>query len=84
MKRIMSHEPAEELLSADEAFDDARQSSMRWSAFETERGLKRIFIELPEPLYMTLERLARQQHQSVPTLIEHVMQDLVKTFAPAV
>jgi hypothetical protein len=83
MKRILPHEPEEELLSADDAFADARNSEARWQAFDTDHGLKRIFIEVPEPLYYTLERLARQQQQSVPGFIEHVIQDLVVTFAPS-
>lgn len=83
MKAISPHEPLEELLSVDDAFADARASEERWQAFETERGLKRIFIELPEPLYQTLERLAQQQQRSVPVFIEQVIQDLVVTFAPS-
>ena len=83
MKKIAPHEPEEELLSAAEAFADARNSEARWQAFDTERGLKRVFIELPEPLYLTLERLARQQQRSVPTFIERVIRELVVTFAPA-
>lgn len=83
MKKIMPHEPQEELASVDEAFADAHNSELRWRVFDTEQGLKRVFIELPEPLYQTLERLARQQRQSVPVFIEHVIQDLVTTFVPA-
>ncbi|MBI3764154.1 MAG: ribbon-helix-helix protein, CopG family [Chloroflexi bacterium] len=83
MRPIAPHEPQEELLSANDAFADAKASESRWQAFESERGLKRVFIELPEPLYSTLERLARQQQRSVPVFIENVIRDLVVTFAPS-
>jgi hypothetical protein len=82
MKSIAPHEPNEELLSVDDAFGDARESEARWSAFETERGIKRVFVELPAHLYDTLARLAYQQQRSVPNLIEHVIEDLVTTFTP--
>ncbi len=83
MKTITPHEPQEELHSVAEAFADARHSEMRWQAFDTEQGLKRVFLELPEPLYHTLERLARQRQQSVPVFIERVIQDLVAAFTPS-
>jgi len=83
MKKITAHEPQEELLSVEDAFADARNSDMRWQAFDAEQGRKRIFIELPEPLYQTLERLAKQQQQSVPTFVERIIHNLVTTFAPA-
>ena len=82
MKVVSPHEPEEGLLSADDAFADARNSESRWQAFETEQGVRRIFIELPEPTYDRLERLAQQQHRSVPVLVERVIQDLLVTFAP--
>ncbi len=80
MKKITSHEPEEELMSVNEAFEDARASEARWRVFDTEHGLKRVFIELPLPLYNRLERIARQQHRSVPILIERVIEDLAVTF----
>lgn len=83
MKTIRPHEPEEDLLSVDDAFADARNSAARWQAIDTEHGLKRVFIELPQPLYLTLEQLAHQQRRSVPAFIEHVIEDLVLTFAPA-
>ena len=61
MKVITPHEPNEELLSVDDAFADARESEARWQAFEAEHRLKRVFIDFPEPLYHTLERLGKQQ-----------------------
>ena len=82
MKGIAPHEPQEQVLSAAEAFADAQNSEARWQAFETRHGIKRVFIELPEPTYNTLEQLAEQQQRSVSTLIERVIQDLVVTFAP--
>ena len=83
MKPFAPHEPNEDLLSVDDAFADARESEARWMAFEAERGVKRVFVELPAPLYETLARLAHQQQRSVPSLIEHVIEDLVTTFTPS-
>ena len=83
MKAIAPHEPEEELLSSDEAFDDAAESEVRWQAFEGERALRRIAIELPEPVYDTLERLAARRHQPVSAFIEHVIEDLLATFTPS-
>lgn len=80
---IMPHEPNEELLSVNDAFDDADRSEARWQAFEAEHGRKRIFIDFSEPLYQTLEKLGQQQQLSVPLFIERVMKDLVMTFAPS-
>ncbi|MBN1889005.1 MAG: ribbon-helix-helix protein, CopG family [Thermoflexales bacterium] len=82
MKSIAPHEPQEQVLSAADAFADAQNSEARWQAFEARHGIKRVFIELPEPTYNTLEQLAGQQQRSVSTLIERVIQDLVVTFAP--
>ena len=82
MKDIAPHEPQEELASAADAFADAQNSETRWQAFEAQHGIKRVFIELPEPTYSALERLAEQQRRSVSTLIERVIQDLVVTFTP--
>ena len=84
MKTIAPHEPTKALLSAEEAFADASASEKRWQVFDAEQGLKRIFIDLPDPLYHTLERLAQQRQQSVPMFVEHVLEDLVTTFAPAI
>lgn len=83
MKIIAPHEPQEELQSVAEAFADARNSEARWQAFDTEQGLKRVFLEFPAPVYDTLERLAGQQHQRVPVFIERVIEDLLTTFAPS-
>ena len=82
MKSIAPHEPEEELLSVDEAFADAQNSESRWQVFDIEHGLKRVFIELPQPLYEALERLAHQRRQNVPVFIERVMRDLMTAFAP--
>lgn len=76
MKAIAPHEPNDELHSVADAYVDAHNSEMCWRAFDTEHGLKRVFIELPEPVYHALDELARQQHQSVAVFIERVIQDL--------
>ena len=83
MKAIMPHEPNEELLSVDDAFADARRSEARWQAFEAEHNLKRVYIDLPQPLYQTLEQLGKRQELSVPLFIERVIQNLVVTFVPS-
>ena len=83
MKTISVHEPNEELLSVDDAFAVARESEARWSAFETERGTRQVFVDLPAPLYTTLERLAQRQRRSVPDRMERVIADLVTTFTPS-
>jgi hypothetical protein len=54
------HEPAEEVLSVEDAFRDAERSEGRWRAFEQEEYLRRMLIELPEPAYLTLEELAKR------------------------
>lgn len=77
------HEPGEELLSVEDAFRDAERSEGRWQAFECEQRLRRVFIELPEPAYWTLEELARRQNRTVPRLIEQVISELLVTFAPS-
>jgi hypothetical protein len=76
------HEPEEALLTVEQAFQDAEQSEARWQVFEQKQRLHRVLIELPEPAYQTLEALARRQEKTVPQLIEHVLADLLTTFAP--
>jgi hypothetical protein len=83
MKSIAPHEPREQLHSVDEAFADARDSEARWQAYEAESDLKRIVIELPEPVYHSLERLAQRQQRSVSVFVEHVIQELLSTFSPS-
>jgi hypothetical protein len=82
-KQYAPHEPEEEVLSVEDAFRDAERSEGRWRAFEQEEYLRRVFIELPEPAYLTLEELARRQKQTVPRLIERVIGELLITFAPS-
>jgi len=83
MNRVYKpHEPEQALLTVEQAFRDAEQSEARWQTFEQERRLRRVLIELPEPAYQTLETLARRQEKTVPQLIEHVLADLLVTFAP--
>ncbi len=82
-KQYAPHEPEEEVLSVEDAFRDAERSEERWRVFEQEKYLRRVFIELPEPAYLTLEELARRQKQTVPRLIERVIRELLVTFAPS-
>lgn len=56
-KQYAPHEPGEELLSVEDAFRDAERLEVRWRAFEREKHLRRVLIELPEPAYWTLEEL---------------------------
>jgi hypothetical protein len=83
-KQYAPHEPGEELLSVEDAFRDAKRSEERWQAFEREKRLRRVLIELSEPAYWMLEELARRQNRTVPRLIEQVIGDLLVTFAPSV
>lgn len=80
MKKITSHEPEEQLPSLAETIADAAASEARWQAFDTEQGLKRVAIDLPLPLYNRLKQIAHQRNQSVPVLIERVIEDLALTF----
>jgi len=82
-KQYAPHEPGEELLSVEDALGDAERSEVRWRAFEREKHLRRVLIELPEPAYWTLEELARRQNRTVPRLIEQVIGELLVTFAPS-
>jgi hypothetical protein len=82
-QRYAPHEPEEEVLSAENAFQDAERSEARWQAFERGQHLRRVLIELPEPAYLTLEELARRQDRTVPRLIEQIIRDLLVTFAPS-
>ena len=81
-KQYAPHEPDEKLLSTDDAFRDADRSEARWQAFEQERHLKRVVIELREPAYGTLEELARRQNRTVSRIGEEVIDQLLATFAP--
>ena len=45
-KQYAPHEPDEKLLSADDAFSRRRSFGTRWQAFDVERHLKRVVIEL--------------------------------------
>jgi len=81
-KQHAPHEPDEKLLSADDAFRDADRSEARWQAFEQERHLKRVVIELREPAYGTLEELARRQNRTVSRMVEEVIDQLLAAFVP--
>ncbi len=73
-----------DILPAADAFCDAEQSEARWQAVAREQRMQPVLIELPEPIYQTLEELARRQHRTVPRLIEQTIERLVLTFAPSV
>jgi hypothetical protein len=81
-KHYAPHEPDEELLSAEDAFRDAKLSEVRWQAFEQEQHLKRVVIELQESAYGKLEELARRQNRTVSRMVEDVLSQLLATFAP--
>ncbi len=80
-KKYAPHEPDEDVLSAEDAFLDAQQSEARWQNFERERGLHRVLIELPEPAFSKLEKLARQRRRTVADLMEEVITGLADAFA---
>ncbi len=79
-KEYAPHEPEEEVLSAADAFKDAEQSETRWQAFEREERLRRILVELPEPAFSKLEKLAVQRGRTVSNLVEEVITGLVDAF----
>ena len=79
-KKYAPHEPEEEVLSAAEAFNDAEQSEARWQAFEREERLRRVLVELPEPAFSKLEKLALQRGRTVSNLVEEVITGLVDAF----
>ena len=80
-KKYAPHEPEEEVLSAAEAFLDAEQSEARWQAFEKDQKLRRVLLELPEPAFTKLEKLARRRRRTVSHLVEEVITDLVDAFS---
>jgi hypothetical protein len=79
-KKYAPHEPEEEVLSAAEAFNDAEQSEARWQAFEREERLRRVLVELPEPAFSKLEKLALQRGRTVSNLVEEVITGLLDAF----
>jgi predicted DNA-binding ribbon-helix-helix protein len=82
MRKIYApHEPEEEVLSADDAFRDAEQSEARWQTFEKDQKLHRLLVELPEPAFSKLERLAQQRKRTVANLVEEVITGLVDAFS---
>lgn len=76
-KKYAPHEPEEEVLSAADAFQDAEESEARWRAFERDEKLRRVLVELPEPAFFELEKLAHKRRRSVSHLIEEVIADLL-------
>jgi len=82
-KTFAPHEPDEPLLSVEDAFADAEQSEERWRAFEKSHGLKRVIVDLPEPTFLALQRVAERQNQTVARLVGQVMIDLADAFEPS-
>jgi hypothetical protein len=80
-KKYAPHEPEEEVLSATDAFLDAEQSEASWQAFEKEERLCRVLVELPQPAFSKLEKLALQRKRTVSHLVEEVITGLVDAFA---
>jgi hypothetical protein len=76
-KKYSSHEPDEEALSAADAFKDAEQSEARWQTFERDQRLCRVLVELPEPAFSKLEKLARARRRTVAHLVEEVITGLM-------
>ena len=82
MKKIYEpHEPEEEVLSAEDAFRDAEQSESRWQTNELDQKRHRLLVELPEPAFSKLEKLAQQRKRTVANLVEEVITGLVDAFA---
>lgn len=79
-KKYAPHEPEEEVLSATEAIRDAENSEARWKTFEKDQRLCRLLVELPEPAFSKLEKLALQRRRTVSNLVEEVITGLVDTF----
>ena len=79
-KKYAPHEPEEEVLSAAEAIQDAEQSEARWKTFEKDERLCRVLVELPEPAFSKLEKLALQRRRTVSNLVEEVITGLVDAF----
>lgn len=79
-KKYSPHEPEEEVLSAADALHDAEQSEARWQAFERDEKLRRVLVELPEPAFSKLEKLAQQRRRTVSNLVEEVITGLVDAF----
>jgi hypothetical protein len=81
-KKYAPHEPEEDVLSAADAFRDAEQSEARWQTFERDQKLRRLLVELPEPAFSKLEKLASQRRRTVAHLVEEVITGLVDALAP--
>ena len=79
-KKYEPHEPEVEVLTAADSFQDAEQSEARWLAFEKDERLRRLLVELPEPAFSKLEKLALQRRKTVSHLVEEVITGLVDVF----
>ena len=80
-KKYAPHEPEEDVLSADDALLDAEQSEARWQSFERDQRMRRLLLELPEPAFSKLEKLAIKRRKTVSNLLEEVITNLVDAFA---
>ena len=69
------------MLSAADAIQDAEQSEARWQTFEKDQKRHRLLVELPEPAFSKLEKLAQQRKRTVANLVEEVITSLVDAFA---
>lgn len=81
-KNYLPHEPEEDVMSSENAFRDADQSEVRWQTFERDQKLRRLLVELPEPSFSKLEKLAKQRRRTAAHLVEEVITSLVDAFAP--
>jgi hypothetical protein len=79
-KKYSPHEPEEEVLSAEDAFQDAKQSEDRWQTFERDQNMRRLLVELPESSFSKLEKLALKRRRTAAHLVEEVITGLVDAF----
>ncbi len=82
-KRYAPHEPEEDVFSPEDAFRDAEQSEARWKAIAQKQRMQNMLVELPEPLYLTLDELARRQNRTAPRLVEDIIRELLFAFVPS-
>ena len=61
------------------------QSSLKGAGrpLKRDQKLRRLLVELPEPAFSKLEKLARQRRRTVAHLVEEVITSLVDAIAPA-
>lgn len=83
IKKITPHEPEEDLLSAEDALQDAEESEKRWHEWEMKHLLKPVLIELSQNEYLVLENLAQPQGKTVPQLIQSLLKNILSTLIPS-